>query len=94
MAFDIFNFQLSLRAKVCPSANLTMIEKLFINIGLKLSTLLHLVWILLLWKCVASLRSYIQGEYNPTSNTILETNDENPPGINVVELITIQDYNN
>ena len=46
--FDAFNFKFSVYREICPTNDLTLISKLFINLGLKISTLLNVCFILVL----------------------------------------------
>ena len=49
--FDVFNFRFSLYQELCPADNLTLIVKLFINIGMKMNIIFNLMWFYILWKC-------------------------------------------
>ena len=74
--FDILNFKATLQNNVCPTEQLDMIGKLLINMALKLTTLLHLVWILLVWKFVVlvkSCRSRKQDQPDKSDTTVAET---------------------
>ena len=58
IVFDALNFKLSLEKEICPMDDLNLIGKLFFNIALKLCTFLHLIWLMLLWKCVTGFISW------------------------------------
>ena len=53
--FGVFNFRLSFYQKLCPSDDLTWPVKKFINVTLKVCSMLNLIVIFALWKCISSI---------------------------------------
>ena len=50
--FDFFNFRFSVNQELCPSDDMNLPEKEFINIGLKVCSIFNLALCYFVWKCV------------------------------------------
>ena len=51
--FDTFNFRFSVYGTVCPTKDLTFVEKLAIQLALKVNTLINIFWILVVYKAIS-----------------------------------------
>ena len=47
---EIFNFRFAVYREVCPTKSLNLITKLFIMLGLKIKTMLNILWMFILYK--------------------------------------------
>ena len=70
--FDFFNFQFSINQELCPTTDLTLPIKEFINIALKMCSILNLFVFFIVWKGVQCVKFFlapsVQSETSGSSN--------------------------
>ena len=53
---DIFNFRFSIYRELCPTDDLTLVWKLFLNLGIKASTVLNVLLVFIVYKVVVLIK--------------------------------------
>ena len=54
--FDIANFRFTLYNNLCPTDELNLIQKMFINAGLKFCSIINIILFYILWLCFIGIR--------------------------------------
>ena len=72
--FDFFNFQFSINQELCPTTDLTLPIKEFINIALKMCSILNLFVFFIVWKGVQCVKFFLAPSFHQ-SETESESNE-------------------